>query len=160
MAFSAGVSELFCLSACTGSGYFGLFGAGARLCAGRVCTRAWSDHFSPSRFGCSAHCQDKAPHSRGFFSPDNNEKRGCWDKMIFCPSGTCGLGMWQLCTGCCYPWTRFCLGSYQCLEMSDLWLPQEQSLNKLLFQNIVFYSGGNLPGFFHLCFLFGIFLQL
>lgn len=34
--FSAGVSELFCLSACTVSGYSGLFVASARLWMGRV----------------------------------------------------------------------------------------------------------------------------
>lgn len=67
MAFSAGVSGLFCLSACTDSGYFGLFGAGARLCPGRVCSRARWHPLSPSRSECSAHFQDKAPHSRGFF---------------------------------------------------------------------------------------------
>lgn len=39
-AFSAGVSELFCLSTWTVSGYFGLFGASVRLWMGRVCSSA------------------------------------------------------------------------------------------------------------------------
>lgn len=67
MDFSAGVAEFFSLSACTDPGYFGLFGAGARLCPGGCAAGPEEIPRAPPGLGALLTFRTKLHTAEGFF---------------------------------------------------------------------------------------------
>lgn len=75
---------------------------------------------------------------RGFFSPIIMKKEVAKTKWSLVHLAHAAWGWGNSALGAVTPEHIFAWAP------TDLWLPQEHYLNELLFQNVVFYSGGNI----------------
>lgn len=94
--------------------------------------------WAPPVLGALLTSRTKLHTAEGFFSPIIMKKEVAKTKWSLVHLAHAAWGWGNSALGAVTPEHIFAWA------LTDLWLPQEHYLNELLFQNVVFYSGGNI----------------